>query len=79
MLYIQEGDSALMEAARVGKTGVVKELVKGGTDLNLQNNVCQSHSTIVLIGIAMVYLDWKPYKVFITFTFSLLPTVLLLT
>ena len=40
MMYIQEGDSALMEAVRRGKTGVVKELVKGGADLNMQNNVC---------------------------------------
>ena len=41
MMYIQRGDSALMEAAREGETGVVKELMKGGADLNLQNNVCQ--------------------------------------
>ena len=41
MMYIQEGDSALMMAARRGETGVVKELMKGGTDLNLQNKVCQ--------------------------------------
>ena len=41
MMYIQSGDSLLMEAARSGKTGVVKALVEGGADLNLQNNVCQ--------------------------------------
>ena len=41
MMYIQRGFSALMEAAVKGKTGVVKELVKGGADLNLQNKVCQ--------------------------------------
>ena len=41
MMYIQSGDSVLMWAARRGKTGVVKELVKGGADLNLQNEVCQ--------------------------------------
>ena len=40
-MYIQWGDSALMEAAWRGMTGVVKELVKGGADLNLQNKVCQ--------------------------------------
>ena len=41
MMYIQwTGDSALMKAARSGKTGVVKELGEAGTDLNLQNNVC---------------------------------------
>ena len=40
-MYIQEGDSALMEAARWGMTGVVKELVEGGADLNLQDKVCQ--------------------------------------
>ena len=41
MMYIQEGDSALMVAVRRGKTGVVKELMKRGADLNLQNKVCQ--------------------------------------
>ena len=41
MMYIQEGESALMKAARSGETGVVKELMKGGADLNLQNKVCQ--------------------------------------
>ena len=41
MMYIQVGDSALIEAARWGKTGVVKDLMKGGAQLNLQNNVCQ--------------------------------------
>ena len=40
MMYIQRGDSALMEAVRRGKTGVVKELVERGADLNLQNKVC---------------------------------------
>ena len=40
-MYIQEGDSALMEAVRMGETGVVKKLMKGGADLNLQNKVCQ--------------------------------------
>ena len=41
MMYIQEGESAVMVAARMGKTRVVKELVEGGADLNLQNKVCQ--------------------------------------
>ena len=40
MMYIQWGDSALMWAASEGETGVVKELVKGGADMNLQNKVC---------------------------------------
>ena len=40
-MYIQEGDSALTWAVKRGKTGVIKELVEGGTDLNLQNKVCQ--------------------------------------
>ena len=38
--YIQEGDSALMWAIRRGETEVIKELVKGGADLNLKNKVC---------------------------------------
>ena len=41
MMYIQWGDSVLMEAAKEGKTGVVNELMKGGADFNLQNKVCQ--------------------------------------
>ena len=42
MMYIQwTGDTALMMAAREGETGVVKELVEGGADLDLQNEVCQ--------------------------------------
>ena len=41
MMYIQEGESALMMAAVRGETGVVKELVKGGADLNLQKKVYQ--------------------------------------
>ena len=40
MMYIQWGDSALMVAAKSDVTRVVKELVKGGADLNQQNNVC---------------------------------------
>ena len=30
-----------MMAARMGEAGVVKELVEGGADLNLQDKVCQ--------------------------------------
>ena len=41
MMYIQWGESALMVAVRWGETGVVKELVEGGADLNLQDKVCQ--------------------------------------
>ena len=37
----QDGDSALMEAARGGKTEVVVELVKAGANVDLQNKVCQ--------------------------------------
>ena len=44
MVYIQVGDSALMWAAREGETGVVKELVERGADLNLQNKVCKLKS-----------------------------------
>ena len=35
----QDGDSALMEAARYGHTETVKELVKAKANLDLQNNV----------------------------------------
>ena len=42
MIYIQRtGNSALMEAASRGETGVVRELMRGGADLNLKNKVCQ--------------------------------------
>ena len=37
----QVGRSALMDAARWGRTEVVVELVKAGANLNLQNIVCQ--------------------------------------
>ena len=41
MMYIQKGDFVLMEAAKRSKTGVVKELINRGADLNLQNEVYQ--------------------------------------
>ena len=37
----QMGWSALMWAAREGKTEAVVELVKAGTNLDMQDNVCQ--------------------------------------
>ena len=37
----QEGDSALMKAAREGETDVVVELVKAGANVDLQDDVCQ--------------------------------------
>ena len=46
MMYIQEGDSALMVAVKWGKTGFFKELVAAGTDLNLQNKVCHVHESV---------------------------------
>ena len=39
-LSSQVGKTALMKAAFWGMTEVVAELVKGGADLNLQNEVC---------------------------------------
>ena len=36
----QDGDSALIKAAYYGETDVVVELVKGGANLDLQNEVC---------------------------------------
>ena len=45
--FTQDGYSALMKAAYMGRTEVVVELVKAGADLNLQNNVCQ-HSACVI-------------------------------
>ena len=41
MMYIQRGEFAQMVAARWGETEIVKELVEGGADLNLQDKVCQ--------------------------------------
>ena len=35
----QDGNTALMESARCGKTGVIVELVKAGANMNLQNEV----------------------------------------
>ena len=46
----QDGYTALMEAAKRGRTEAVVELVKCGADLNLQDEVCHMlHTTCVLI------------------------------
>ena len=37
----QSGDSALIVAAREGRTEIVQQLVKAGANLDLQNKVCQ--------------------------------------
>ena len=39
-LSSQAGKTALMKAVFFGETEIVAELVKGGADLNLQNEVC---------------------------------------
>ena len=39
-LKSQGGDTALMEAAWMGRTEIVAQLVKCGADFNLQNKVC---------------------------------------
>ena len=39
-INLQDGNSALMMAAREGHTAVVVELIKGGANLDLQNMVC---------------------------------------
>ena len=36
----QNGNTALMRAAWLGETDVVVELVRGGANLDLQNEVC---------------------------------------
>ena len=36
----QDGDTPLMRTACMGETEIMAELVKGGADLNLQNEVC---------------------------------------
>ena len=36
----QDGETALIQAARRGSTDVVVELVRGGANLDLQNKVC---------------------------------------
>ena len=41
LMYVQRGESALMEATWSGRTGVVKELVEAVADMNLRDNVCQ--------------------------------------
>ena len=37
----QDGDTALMRAAREGRTEVVSLLLKAGANIHLQNEVCQ--------------------------------------
>ena len=49
-LSSQAGDSALMKAARWGKTEVVVKLVEAGANLNLQNKV-QRLSKLCMDGI----------------------------
>ena len=41
-IITQDGNSALMLAAYMGRTETVAELLKAGADLNLQNKVCQN-------------------------------------
>ena len=50
-MYIQwTGDTAVMVAVREGKTGVVKELMVSGANLNLQDKVCQYYSNTVFMN-----------------------------
>ena len=52
----QWGDSALMKAAWKGKTEAVVELVKAGTNVDMQNRVCQyAHRYIYTCLCATVY------------------------
>ena len=53
----QDGNSALIEAARSGETEVLVELVKAGANLNLQNRVCRSimGDTCIYMYIGYVY------------------------
>ena len=46
LIIIQEGASALMLAAGLGKTEVVVELVKAGADMEMQNEVCNNINNI---------------------------------
>ena len=41
----QDGDSALMKAARWGKTEVIAELVKAGANVDMQTKVCYLYDT----------------------------------
>ena len=58
--HTQDGWSALMKAAREGRTDVVVELVKAGANLNLQHTVCQ-----YLMLEMFVYMNQTTYCMFI--------------
>ena len=61
----QDGTSPLQEAAWMGKTDVVVELVKSGANLNLQNKVChyiQLHVPLLLTPVCKYtqhYTGWN--------------------
>ena len=56
----QSGQTALMEAARWGRTKVVVELVKAKANLDLQNNVCH-YSVYTSIIIYMIEEGYMKY------------------
>ena len=57
-LSSQDGDSALMKAARWGETEVVMELIQAGAHLNLQNKV-QRLSILCMDGPLRHAMDMK--------------------
>ena len=57
-LSSQDGDSALMSAAKRGETEVVMKLIEAGANLNLQNKV-QSLSILCMDGPLRQAMDMK--------------------
>ena len=61
-LNSQNGNSALIEAAKAGKTDIVVELVKAGANLDLQNKVCPVMNTGTQDGLPLGTLYYCLYK-----------------
>ena len=57
-LISQNGNSALIEAAKAGKTDIVVELVKAGANLDLQNKVCPVMNTGTQDGLPLGTSSW---------------------
>ena len=54
-VIIQDGNSALMIAARWGMTEVVSLLLKAGADIHLRNKVCQYTYKVVFTNSHQIY------------------------
>ena len=59
----QNGDSALIEAARAGRTEVVSLLLKAGANIHLQNKVHQDNVDVCRENFCVQFVRQKGSKV----------------